>query len=232
VGLRPRRGSLVAPLGVAAARRGAFVVTDAAAGRVYRLAPGAAALDGFATTVAWRQPVGVAVDTVRGRVVVADAGDHVVRVLDTGGNLLFTIGSRGSGPGEFNYPTFVAVAPDGRIVVVDAMNFRIQVFAPDGGFIRTFGSAGDATGYFAAPKGVCVDPDDHLIVADARFSAVHLYDLEGRLLLAIGHYGDAPDAFALPTGVACDQAGRFYVADTWNGRVSVFEVRSPAEERR
>lgn len=230
--LRPPRGSLVAPLGVAAARDGVFYVSDAGAGLVYRYPGRGSALESFATGVEWGRPVGVAVDTVRSRIIVVDAGEHVARVLGFDGAPQFTIGRRGAGRGEFNYPTFAAVAPDGAIVVVDAMNFRIQVFTPDGEFVRAFGSAGDATGYFAAPKGICVDPDGHVVIVDTRFAAVHLYDLQGHLLLALGRYGAEPDAFALPTGVACDQAGRFFVADTWNGRISVFRVWSPAEERR
>lgn len=230
VPLAVRRGALLAPLGVAAAPGGGYLVSDVGTGRLYRY-PGAGRwLEPFAADIEWVRPVGLAVDTARQRVVVVDTDAHRVRVVGLDGKLLLSIGERGTGQGQFNRPTFVAVGPGGEIVVADALNYRIQVFTPNGEFVRSFGSAGDATGYFAALKGLCLDRDRHVFVADARFSAVHVYSLAGQLLMAFGKYGNTPDAFALPTGVACDAAGRLFVADTWNGRVSVFRVWAPAEE--
>jgi DNA-binding beta-propeller fold protein YncE len=220
--LQPRGGRLLGPVGVAAAP-GGFIVADGAGGRLYRVAD-AGHLAPFADAVPWVRPVGVAVDSLRGRVVVVDAEAHVVHVLGLDGRLLFTIGRRGGRTGEFNYPTFVAIGPGGEIIIVDTMNFRVQVFDASGAFVRAFGSPGDAAGHFAAPKGICADGEGRLFIADARFSAMHVYDLEGRLLFALGRFGSAPDEFALPTGVACDGSGHVYVADTWNHRVSVFRV--------
>ena len=221
--LQPRGARLLGPVGVAVAPGGAFFIVDGAGGRIFRFTA-TGGMQPFADSVPWARPVGVAVDSARGRVVVVDADGHVVRVLGLDGRLQFTIGRRGARPGEFNYPTFVAIGPGGEIIIVDTMNFRVQVFDASGVFLRAFGSPGDAAGHFAAPKGICADGEGRLFIADARFSAMHVYDLEGRLLFALGRFGSAPDEFALPTGVACDGSGHVYVADTWNHRVSVFRV--------
>ena len=38
-------------------------------------------------------------------------------------------GTAGTGDGQFNWPTGVAVAPDGSVYVADALNNRIQKFS-------------------------------------------------------------------------------------------------------
>ena len=96
----------------------------------------------------WSRPAGLAVDETRRRIYIVDAGgvdseDHRVRALDLDtGNLLFEIGKRGDGPGEFNLPRDAVVGADGLLYVVDGGNFRIQVFGVDGKFVKTFGAIG------------------------------------------------------------------------------------------
>ena len=53
------------------------------------------------------------------------------------------LGSSGSGEGELDRPTDVAVDQDGIIYVADWMNNRLQVFDPDGNFAAL--KTGDAT---------------------------------------------------------------------------------------
>lgn len=78
-----------------------------------------------------------------GRVYVLDAGNHRIVVLDDDGNYITQFGSKGDGPGQFDfldgrriglvgrsYAGSVAVDEDGFIYVADVGNNRIQVFAP------------------------------------------------------------------------------------------------------
>jgi hypothetical protein len=62
---------------------------------------------------------------------VADALDCAVKVFSREGRFLRSFGRRGSGPGEMNFPSGVAVEDD-DVVVADKLNFRIQVFGRDG----------------------------------------------------------------------------------------------------
>ena len=50
-----------------------------------------------------------------------------------------TIGSFGSGQGEFNNPVSVCALPSGEIAVVDFWNSRVQLFATDGAFLSECG---------------------------------------------------------------------------------------------
>ena len=91
----------------------------------------------------------------QGNVVVADEGNHrlqVIRLID--GACLRTIGSKGSGAGQFNYPRGVAFDSAGHIIVADTYNHRVQVLRySDGSHVRTIGSRGSGNGQFNWPAG-------------------------------------------------------------------------------
>jgi hypothetical protein len=62
---------------------------------------------------------------------IADALDCAVKVFSAEGRFLRSLGRKGSGPGELNLPSGVAVRED-VIAVADTLNFRVQTFHPDG----------------------------------------------------------------------------------------------------
>ena len=64
----------------------------------------------------------VAVDDA-GRIYVADAGDHQVKVYDENGNHLMNLGREGQGPGEFSGPGWATIA--GSLLVVADMRLSI-----------------------------------------------------------------------------------------------------------
>ena len=74
----------------------------------------------------------IAVDDFRRVYVLDDQAQHV-RVYDSEGVYLETLGGRGEGPGEFTRAESMAVLPDGRLVVRDPGNLRVQVFGPGAG---------------------------------------------------------------------------------------------------
>jgi len=157
------------------------------------------------------------------RLLVADAGMHCISIFDLHGKFLNRFGTRGSGPGQFNYPTHVAADSRGNIYVTDSMNSRIQVFDSQGKFLRQIGGPGDGPGSFGRPKGVAVDAEGRVYVSDAMFDNFQIFNPDGHLLLDIGHQGTAPGEFYLPGGIAVGSDNRIYVADTYNGRVQVFK---------
>ena len=74
----------------------------------------------------------VAVDDDRSVHVLDGQAQHV-RVFDSTGEYVETLGRRGEGPGEFSSAEAIAVLPDGRLVVRDSRNQRIEVFSPGAG---------------------------------------------------------------------------------------------------
>lgn len=53
-----------------------------------------------------------------------------VRVFDSAGQYVETLGGRGEGPGEFSRAEAIATLPDGRLVVRDPGNSGLEVFVP------------------------------------------------------------------------------------------------------
>ena len=212
------------PVGVAVAGDRVFI-SDSEAARV-----GAYQRDGdldFSIEGDLVRPSGLAVDSVRGLLYVADPGRHEVLVYDLDGRFIRAFGGRGGEPGRFNFPTNVAVAPDGRLLVTDALNFRVQIFGVDGQVERVFGDLGDGLGDLARPKGIGLDSEGHVYVVEGLYDVVNVYEEDGRHLLTFGGPGVSPGQFWLATGLAMDARDRIYVADSYNGRIQVFQYLGP-----
>ena len=213
---------LVSPVAVALAPGGQVFLADSALARIFRL-DGAGRTTATLADARLRRPAGLAYDPLRDRLYVADSAAHRVFVLAGDGRAVGEIGRRGAAPGEFNFPTHVALAPDGGLIVTDALGYRIQRFAPDGTPAGHFGRHGDAAGDFASPKGVALDSEGHVYVVEALFDAVQVFDGTGRFLLGFGERGGGRGQFWLPGGLFIDPQDHIYVGDAYNRRVQVFE---------
>jgi hypothetical protein len=167
------------------------------------------------------RPAGLAISG--NQLFVVDSKRHEVLSYDLQGHPIGRFGSRGTGPGEFNFPTHIAAGSSGELYVTDSMNNRVQAFDAAGHFLRQVGSIGDAPGHFSRPKGAAVDSFGHLYVIDALFGNVQLFNREGQLLMALGQGGAGPGEFWLPNGIAISRDNEIYVSDSYNHRVQVFQ---------
>lgn len=70
---------------------------------------------------------GLAFDS-RGRIVVADARHDNVRVFSIAGDLLFSFGRPGSGPGDLKQPCCIAIDKKGRLWIQEPGNRRYSIF--------------------------------------------------------------------------------------------------------
>lgn len=176
------------------------------------------------------RPFGLAVDAERELLYVSDASSpqgqgHAVHVHGLRqGEHLRQLGQRGQGPGDFFFPTFLALAPGGGLFVADTMNARVVELDAAGAFVRQFGERGDRFGQFDKPKGVALDSFGNLYVVDSFFAAVQIFNREGGLLLFFGGPGDSPGFLANPAGIGIDASNRIYVANGLNHRVDVYEL--------
>ena len=76
-------------------------------------------------------------------------------------------GGKGTGKGEFDSPTGIAVDRNGNFLVADTNNGRIEKFAPKGTFLDIIGTKGSGQGQLGAPNGIAVDHTGNIYVADA-----------------------------------------------------------------
>lgn len=223
-------GMLAMPMGLDVDKQGNLYVVDGKTKQVNVYDRDGKFLRSMVKPEMIKWAAGLAVDPPGTRIYVVDAGgvgtqEHRVRVFNAqNGEHLFDFGKRGTGPGEFNIPRDIVVAPDGSLYVVDSGNFRVQKFSNDGAYVATFGSIGRRSGQFSRPKELAVDSTGNVYVVDAAFGNFQIFNSMGQMLLAVGGRADqdAPARFMLPAGIAVDEDGRVYMSDQVFRKVDVF----------
>ncbi len=102
-------------------------------------------------------------------------------------------GVAGDGPGEFNRPFDVLVAPNGDIFVVDGHgsdgNNRVQKFSKDGKFIKMWGKTGTGPGEFLDPHALAMDSQGRLFVGDRKNNRVQIFDQDGNHIASWTQFG-------------------------------------------
>ncbi len=172
----------------------------------------------------FENPVDIVADTLRNRILIVDIKSHQVHVYSENGDSLFSIGKRGEGDGDFNYPQSVAVDSDGNMYVVDGFNFRVEIFDSTGKYLRKFGQQGEYFGEFSRPKGIALDSYRNIYVLDGVHQNFQIFNNEGQLLLFVGKFSPLNDGFQNPVSIAIDRNNMIYVTDNLNQRVQVFRL--------
>ncbi|MHB1687231.1 MAG: 6-bladed beta-propeller [Ignavibacteriaceae bacterium] len=217
-------GSLAMPLGIAADSAGNIYVADVIQKAVLVFNPHGDMILSIGGEGKMKNPVGLAIDNIRKRLYVVDSQAHKVKVYSLDGKFLFEFGKRGTGDGEFNFPTNIAVDKEGKIYVVDTINARVEVFDAEGKYLWKFGSLGDSFGQFTRPKGIAIDSEGNIYVIDAAFNNFQIFNKEGKLLMHVGSLGTEPGNFLLPAGISIDNQDRIYIVDAANKRVQIFQL--------
>jgi len=162
---------------------------------------------------------------------VAEYFNDRIQVFGLDGTPRRIIGGPGGGPGQFDAPGGVAVAPNGDLFVADFHNQRIQRLKADGTFIRQWGTTGGigvSAGRFNYPTDAALAPDGTLYVADGYNDRIQAFAPDGSFShkwggpFAINIYGPFNGWFAVTTAVAVDPHGNVFVADFYNDRVQKF----------
>ncbi len=217
-------GSFPSLVGICGKNQESILFTDSRQNKVYEYKFYSKYPTVLNRTVELDQPTGIAFDAETKHVWVVETGAHRVSILNENGELVKRIGTRGTGPGEFNFPTFIWINGSGLVYIVDAMNFRIQIFDTDGKYLSSFGEPGDATGYFASSKGIATDSHGNIYVVDGLFHTVQIFDRKGQFLYNFGTQGRGEGEFWLPSGIYIDRYDRIYIADSYNARVQIFQL--------
>jgi len=116
-------------------------------------------------------------------------------------------GGRGTGEGEFDSPTGIAVDPDGNVLVADTGNGRIEKFSPNGTFVTSIGK-------FDAPNGIAIDRAGNIYVAEVGSKhRIQKLGPDGTFIAqwAPGFYG--------PRRIAIGPDDSIYVVDSGDNRI-------------
>ncbi len=159
-------------------------------------------------------------------------GNARVHRFSPKGELNYSWGTPGRGPGQFHLPHGIACATDGRVFVCDRESDRIQIFSPDGEYLTEWTDTQRPTHLVFDAKGNAYVTElwwhigDHSYTHGPITKAMHarlsVFDKDGKLLSRLGTpEATAPGSFAAPHGLAVDSKGDVYVSEvTWTFAVS------------
>jgi DNA-binding beta-propeller fold protein YncE len=170
-------------------------------------------------------------DVRDGKLYVAEYLNDRIQIFSLNGESLGSVGSPGSGPGQFDSPGGVAVDGEGRLYVADFFNHRVQVLDGGGKFLRQYGTTGKkgmGRSSFNYPTDVAILQDGSLVTADAYNDRVQVFRADGTWErkwggpLATDIPGGFNGWFRVATAVAAGPAGNIFVADFYNHRIQKF----------
>ncbi|WP_179638913.1 NHL domain-containing protein [Tunturibacter empetritectus] len=199
-----------------------------------------------ALTIPLVLPSAIAFDSA-GNLYFAETGNHVIRKVDTNGNLTTIAGtgtqgfSGDTGPATsatLDSPQGLALDSANNLYIADTHNHRIRRLNLTTGFITTIagttsGFSGDGAPALSAqlnlPTALAIDASGNLYLADTANHRIRRIDASTGLITTIagtgtqGYSGDGAAVLSAaidsPTGIAIDPSGNLYLADTHNHRI-------------
>lgn len=171
----------------------------------------------------FRRTHGLTIDS-DGNLWVTDVGAHIVVKMNTQGQTLLTIGTKGEA-GEWNEatqshhlnePNQVAINRAGDVFIVQGHtpgkgDPRVLKFDKDGNFKKSWGGLGTEPGKFNVAHGLAFDVKGQLWVADRENERIQIFDDEGKFIREIKYAG-------LPCGL--DIGGQYiYMVNGFAGQL-------------
>jgi sugar lactone lactonase YvrE len=210
-------GKFTYPNDVAFDSEGLMYVFDKGNGRVEQYTNSGTYISSFPISLG--NPWHMSIDS-SDRIFISD--DTRVTVYDTTGTTLFTIGSFGTGDGEFDQPRGIGFDTSGNIYVADLGNNRIEKFNSSGVYQSQWGSTGEDDGQFNWPEGVAVDSNNNVFVTDYS-NKVQKFTSGGAFVTRWGGSGTADGQFGRSYSIAIDSADNVYITDMSGNSFEIFD---------
>jgi len=171
----------------------------------------------------FNQPTKVAFHP-NGNLYIADGyGNARVHVYSPAGEHLFSWGSHGTDPGQFNLVHSIAIDGEGKVYIADRENHRVQVFDERGTYLTQWNNLHRPCGLHIDGETVYIGQLLTHLSVNADYpnlgACVTIHDLSGRRLARLGDTrpGEGPGQFTTPHGLAVDSRGDLYVGEVaWN----------------
>src|SRR5439155_3303145 len=128
-------------------------------------------------------------------------------------------GGRGSGKGQFDSPTGIAIDRNGDVLVADTTNGRLEKFSSTGTFLSNIGTKGAGPGQLGAPGGIAIDRAGDIYVADAGNHRVLKLAADGTF---IAEWRGPDPGFYGPRRIAIGPDASIYVVDQGRSRIAKF----------
>ncbi len=128
-------------------------------------------------------------------------------------------GGKGTGKGQFDSPSGIAVDGNGNILVADTINDRIQKFSSSGTFVTSIGTRGKGHGQLGEPNGIAVDRAGNIYVAEASNHRVQKLASDGTFM---AEWKGPDTGFYGPRRIAVGPDDSIYVVDQGRTRIVKF----------
>ena len=143
------------------------------------------------------RPGGVVVDG-EGNILVADNKNHRIQKFTAKGQFLTAVGTKGSGPLQFNGMMNIAInTSNNKVYVMDYSTHCIQVLNSALTFSNTFGK-------FMYPCAIACDSTGNVYVADSANYRIQAFTSTGKFLRMFGSHGEGDGELYFPVGIALD----------------------------
>jgi uncharacterized protein (TIGR03663 family) len=162
-------------------------------------------------------PRAIAIDAA-GNLLVTDTGHARIVKFSPEGQPLGTLGTAGTGQGQFQEPVGIAIAPNGDALVTDAWNGRVQRFDSNLAYKSEFKVDGWADRGVENKPYIAAAADGTVYVTVPDTGRVLRFDDQGKQInsrVALSEGGIA----ARPLGIAATADGGVWVADGASARV-------------
>lgn len=131
------------------------------------------------------RPAHILVDN-KDHIFISDLQDLKVKVFDTQGRYLRSLGAKGEGPGEFQRIGAMDFLPDGRLLVLDYRAQRTSLFSPEGEYLHSHPwRSRHYDIYFTTNTSYTVNEN---IFGEVNQLHVKTFDLDGQELYALGSF--------------------------------------------
>ena len=168
-------------------------------------------------------PYAVATNDKTELIYVCDTKNGRIQILNEDLTYCSNFGSKGSDPGQFQYPTDIVINRIGEVLIADYSNNRIQVFSPEGQFLYMVNKRGPGMEDLRGPISVSIDSDGFIYVLEFDACRISIFDNKGNFIKTFGKKGANAGEFSGPYGLTVDMNNYVYVSDTGNNRIQLFK---------
>ena len=205
---------LVIPIGVAVSKDGIIAVGDYGSHQVKKYS-----LQGKLSSVIgtnrgnnngqFDEPRGL-VFSSRKMLCVVDRGNQRIQVFEDD-KFAFTFGSKGSNPGQFQYPVRIAIDTENKVLVSDYHGNHISLFSHTGSFISRITCD--------RPWAITVSPDGYIMTnCDNKIT---IWSPTHRLIHQFGNEGSQQGEFNNIFGIAMNSSGTIYIVEWRQKRLQI-----------
>ena len=174
----------------------------------------------YQSGIPFHRPTDVAIDPKTGDLYISDGyGNSRVHKYSPDGQLLFSWGTAGTDPGQFNIVHNIATDKDGWVYVADRENHRVQIFDSKGRYETQWVN-------MHRPCAIYISEEQYVYIGELGSGMpvnrdlgnigprISVYDTNGSLLSRLGKgFGEGYGQFMAPYSICLDSKGDIYLGE-------------------